>query len=437
LRKGRLLSVGLLGRLFAILLLTLTIEYVASTILYERSSRALVRDDEAHRLAEHLVIARKLVSEQSWPERPGMAERLTTSRYYIHWAGSINPGLPSQGEPTPARARMIEWEPSLAGSNLQVRLVPVGRRAQLFGALQLGDGTWLHFRAITTSAGVNAGLRRILLPLLPAAVLVVLSALLFRETLRPMRMLAHAADRIGRSGGIALPEVGPREVKRVIRAFNAMQARIHQLITDRTQALAAVGHDLRTPLARLQLRADAIPEPALRQSFETDIAEMEAMVGSLLSYVGGEDDPEKPVRTDVAVLAQTIVDDAADHGGAAVYVGQDHIEAEVRPIGLKRALANLVENALHYGRVARVAVQIEDANLVIRVDDDGPGIPEDRLAEVVQPFVRLDPARSRNTSGLGLGLAIVARAAEMEGGTLHLVNRPEGGLRAELRLPRG
>jgi signal transduction histidine kinase len=437
LRKGRILSLGLLGRLLAILLLTMAIEYLASTILYERSSRALIHDDEAHRLAEHLVIARKLVSEQSWPERPSMAARLTTDRYDVHWAGATNPHLPPEGSPTAARARMIEWEPSLAGSNLQVRLVPVGRRAQLFGALQLADGTWLRFRAIAPSVGGPLNVHRILLPLFPAGVLLLLSALLFRETLRPMRMLALAADRIGRRGGVTLPEAGPREVRRVIRAFNAMQTRIHQLITDRTQALAAVGHDLRTPLARLQLRADAIAEPALRQAFETDISEMEAMVGSLLSYVGGEDDPEKPVRTDVAVLAQTIVDDAADHGGAATYVGEDHVETEVRPIGLKRAIANLVENALHYGHSARVAVVAEERVLLIRVDDDGPGIPDDRLAEVVQPFVRLDPARSRNTSGLGLGLAIVARAAEVEGGWLRLINRPEGGLRAEMRLPRG
>jgi len=437
LRKGRILSLGLLGRLLAILLLTMAVEYLASTILYERSSRALIHDDEAHRLAEHLVIARKLVSEQSWPERPSMAARLTTDRYDVHWAGATNPNLPPEGAPAAARARMIEWEPSLADSNLQVRLVPVGRRAQLFGALQLADGTWLRFRAIAPSVGGSLNIHRILLPLFPAGILLLLSALLFRETLRPMRMLALAADRIGRRGGVTLPETGPREVRRVIRAFNAMQTRIHQLITDRTQALAAVGHDLRTPLARLQLRSDAIADPALRQAFETDITEMEAMVGSLLSYVGGEDDPEKPVRTDVAVLAQTIVDDAADHGGAATYVGDDHVEAVVRPIGLKRAIANLVENALHYGHSARVAVIAEERVLLIRVDDDGPGIPDDRLAEVVQPFVRLDPARSRNTSGLGLGLAIVARAAEVEGGWLRLANRPEGGLRAEMRLPRG
>ncbi|WBO24576.1 ATP-binding protein [Sphingomonas abietis] len=435
-RYRRPISVGLLGRLLAILLLTLAVEFVASTLLYERSSRALIRDDEAHRLAEHLVIARKLVSDQRWPERPAMAARLTTNRYDIHWSGSARPGPPVGLERGPIWMRVLDWEPSLADSDLRVQMVPVGRQAQLFGALRLADGTWLRFRATAPTGGGRPGWHRILLALLPAAVLLVLSAALFRHTLRPMAMLARAADRIGRSAGLTLPEAGPREVRRVIHAFNAMQARIHRLIVDRTEALAAVGHDLRTPLARLQLRTDAIADPALRRAFETDVAEMEAMVGSLLSYLGGEDDPETPIRTDVAILAATIVDDAIDRGGDAHYVGDDHLEAMVRPIGLKRAIGNLVENALHYGHHARVSVSAEGDRLVVRVDDDGPGIAEDQLEAVLQPFARLDPARSRNTSGLGLGLAIVARAAEAEGGVLHLANRPEGGLRAELRLPR-
>jgi signal transduction histidine kinase len=430
------ISVGLLGRLLTILLLTLAVEFVASTILYERSSRALIRDDEAHRLAEHLVIARKLMSERPWAERPAMAAWLTTNRYDIHWAGQTRLGPPDATTRGEAFDRVMEWEPSLAGSDLRVKLVAVGRSAQLFGALRLADGTWLRFRAAAPEEEEEKpGWHRILLAFLPALVLLILSALLFRHTLRPMGMLARAAGRIGRGSGLTLPEAGPTEVRRVIRAFNAMQARIHQLITDRTQALAAVGHDLRTPLARMQLRTDSIPDPSLRRAFEADVAEMEAMVGSLLSFLGGEDDPEKPVRTDVAVMAATIVDDAADRGGDATYVGQDHLEASVRPVGLKRAIGNLVENALHYGHCARVSAMIDGETLIVRVDDDGPGIPEDQLEAVLHPFSRLDPARSRNTKGLGLGLAIVVRAAEAEGGTLQLANRPEGGLRAELRLP--
>lgn len=429
------LSVGLLGRLLAILLLTLAIEFVASTILYEQSSRALIRSDEAHRLAEHLVIARKLLSDQDPSARPALASRLTTDRYDIHWAGSTAMQPPRPAERDEAYRRVLDWERSLRDGDLRVETVPVGRKAQLSGALRLNDGTWMRFRAFEPASDDQPGWHRIFLVLWPSAALLIIGALLFRHTLRPMKMLAGAADRIGRSSGVTLPEAGPTEVRHVIRAFNAMQTRIQQLINDRTEALAAVGHDLRTPLSRLQLRAELVPDPALRRAFEQDVTEMEAMVVSLLAFLGGDEDPETPVRTDVAVMAATIVDDAVDRGEDATYIGDDHLEAMVRPGGMKRAIGNLVQNALQYGGSARVGARGEGRTLVIWVDDDGPGIPEDMMAEVLHPFTRLDPARGRNTTGLGLGLAIVIRLAKIEGGELNLSNRPEGGLRAELRVP--
>lgn len=430
------LPVGLLGRLLVILLLTVGVEFAVSTWLYERSSRVLIQDDEAHRLAEHLVIARKLIAERNWAGRPAMAERLSTNRYDIHWTGSTELPPAVASDLDAMRDKVIDWEPSLKDSDMRLRVVASGRDPLLFGAFRLPDQTWIRFRAAAPTRGDAFVFHRILVALAPAALLLLVGALLFRHTLRPMGMLARGADRVGRGGSITLPESGPREVRRVIRAFNTMQARIHRLIADRTQALAAVGHDLRTPLARMQLRTDAIDDRALRHAFSGDVAEMEGMVGSLLAYLGGESDPEKPIRTDVAVMAATIVDDASDRGSDVTYVGDDHLEAAVRPIGLKRAIANLVENGVHYGGTVRVSVAEQGGLLLIRVDDDGPGIPIDRMEEVLQPFSRLDIARGRNTKGLGLGLAIVARAAEQEGGTLALSNRETGGLRAELRLPR-
>jgi signal transduction histidine kinase len=429
------LSVGLLGRLLTILLLVTGIEFAVSTALYERSSRALIRGDDAHRLAEHLVIARALVAERPWAERPAMAARLSTDRYDVHWAGRSALPPPAHADRGEASRRVLEWEPSLAGASLRVRLIRAGREAQLFGALQLTDGTWLRFRAHEPGESGWPDWSRVLGALLPAAALLALGALVFRHTLRPIDTLAAAAERIGRGGGVAVAEGGPDEVRRLIRAFNAMQARIGTLIADRTQALAAVGHDLRTPLARLGLRSDAVAEPGLRRSIGSDLAEMEAMVGSLLSFLGGEADPEVAAPIDVAVMVATVIDDAVDRGEDATYAGAAHLEARVRATGLKRAVVNLVDNALHYGGVARATVERRAEQLVIRVEDDGPGIAPERLAEVRQPFVRLDRARARNTGGLGLGLAIVARAAEAEGGALVLANRPEGGLVAELVLP--
>ena len=429
-------SVGLLGRIFAILLLTIIIEFTASTLLYERASQSSVRADEARRLAEHLVVASKLLEGGTWHDRPAMAERLTTNHYIIHWAPTL--ALPEAKSPPldKMRLQMIAWEPTLARGDMRVRLLSPETRRIVAGDLRLADGTWLRFRTAEAHYDWSLVLGRVVLALVPALGLIMLGGVLLTQTLRPMRMLARAAERVGRGGSARLPESGPREVRRVVRAFNRMQTRIHRLIDDRTQALAAVGHDFRTPLARLQLRADALGDPDQRQAFLEDIGELEAMVASLMAYLDGENDPEGPVRTDVAVLIMTLVDDVVDRGLDIQYVGPDHLEVAIRPFGLKRALANLVENALHYGGSAIVSVVELTESTILRVEDDGPGIPEDALKSVLQPFVRLDLARGRNTQGLGLGLAIVARAVELEGATLRLSNRPKGGLCAEIVLPR-
>ncbi|USI73249.1 ATP-binding protein [Sphingomonas morindae] len=433
-RRPLVRSVGLLGRLFAILFCTVVVQFAVSTLLYEQSSRYLVREDEARRLAEHLVIATKLISEQKPPERPRMAERLTTGRYRIGWAPAPPPRPPG-AELEDLRDQVIGWEPSLAGREMRLGLAP-GHHGGIGGVLRLEDGSWLRFAAAGPVALWEVVGRRILIALFPAAILALIGAALFRRTLRPIGTLARAADRVGHGGLVRVPESGPGEVRRLIRAFNTMQERIRRLIKDRTEALAAVGHDLRTPLARLRLRSDTIPDPAARRAILEDVEEMGEMLSSLLAYLGGDSDPEKPVRTDVAVLAATLVDSVQDRGLEGRYEGPDHCEWLVRPLGLKRALGNLVENALHYGGAANVTLIPRDDGLEIAVEDEGPGIPEDRIAAALQPFARLDPARGRNTSGLGLGLAIVQRAMEREGGALRLANRAEGGLRAALWLPR-
>jgi signal transduction histidine kinase len=429
------LPFGLLGRILAILLLTVVIEFGASTLLYERASRYSVREDEARRLAEHLVIARKLIAERPWQERPAMAEELTTDRYDVRWAPSLPPPPRLAAELVEMRRQIVAWEPGLAETDLRLRLNSPGRSALVAGGLSLPDGSWLYFstRAIGETWDLTIG--RVVLALVPAIALLVLGGLLIRRTLRPLGTLAHAAGRFGTGQEIILPEAGTGEVRRVIRAFNEMQNRIHNLIADRTQALAAVGHDLRTPLSRLQLRIEAVDEPELRDALGGDVAEMEAMVASLLAYLGGETDPETPVRTDLAVLVETIVDDFDDRGLPVRYTGPEHCEMAIRPVGLKRAIGNLIDNAIHYGGNADVSLAVEGDHVAIRVEDNGPGIPEEQIEAALTPFTRLDPARGRNTLGLGLGLAIVRGAVERESGTLRLVNRAAGGLCAEILLP--
>jgi signal transduction histidine kinase len=215
-----------------------------------------------------------------------------------------------------------------------------------------------------------------------------------------------------------------------------MQERIHQLIESRTQALAAVSHDLRTPLARLQLRLDAVPDTELRTELVEDVTEMNEMITSLLAFFGGQADPEPPTLVDLAVMVSTLVNSATDRGLDATYDGPEHLEVRLRISGMRRAVSNLIENALHYGDRAAVTLSGQaGGGVLLTVADRGPGIPPEQFREVLQPFSRLDEARARNTGGLGMGLAIVATAVEREGGELALANRPDGGLIASITLP--
>ena len=412
-------------------------EFSASTLLYERASELSLQEDQAHRLAEHLEVSRKLLESRPNTQRAQIAKELGTEHYAIGWRGT-KPAIRTFAPPLASMQRqIIGWEPKLARTELRLDLPTIANGSTVSGILRLGDGSWMTFQMRGLTEGWQLSVGRVLRALLPALLLLLFSALLIRSTLQPLRKLIHAAGQVGLGWREPLPETGTTEIKSLIHAFNEMQVRIHQLIESRTQALAAVSHDLRTPLARLQLRLDALGDARVGPELRSDINEMDEMIGSLLAFLGGDSDPEKPVLVDLAVVAATLIDNAADRGEDARYVGPDHLEIRVRVSAVRRAISNLIENALHYGGQVRVRLEEPGGDLVqLTVEDDGPGIPEDRIEEVLRPFFRLDEARARNTKGLGLGLAIVVGVVEAEGGTLTLVNRPEGGLSVTIQLPR-
>lgn len=432
-------SFGLAGRIVAILLLTIVLEFAVSTLLYERASQFAVREDEAHRLAEHLVISRKLVAEAPVADRAAMAQGLTTDRYALLWERKLAPPPPIAPSLDGMRAQVLAWEPSLAESDLRLRLTSPGRHSIVIGGLKLPDGSWLYFQTLEPLVTINLTFERLALTLIPAVGFLLLGGLLVRRMLFPLRRLAEAADDFGQPGGegVEVPESGPGEVRRVTGAFNRMQSRIQRLISDQSQALAAVGHDLRTPLARLKLRADGIDDGELRKAVDHDVAEMEAMITSLLAFLGGNEEPEKPVRSDLAVLCETIVDHLRDAGHEADYVGPDHLEMILRPMALRRAINNLTDNAARYGEHVWLRLSQSAQGVTIVVEDDGPGIAEEDMPRVLEPFVRLDDARQRDTVGFGLGLPIVLRTVESLGGTFTLSERQGGGLRTEILLPHG
>ncbi|KQM80548.1 histidine kinase [Xylophilus sp. Leaf220] len=253
---------------------------------------------------------------------------------------------------------------------------------------------------------------------------------------QPVRRLAAAARELGRDIHRApLAEDGTVECREATRVFNGMQAQIRRQLDDRNRFVAAVSHDLRTPLTRLRLRAEVLEHAADRESFGRDIREMDAMIRSTLDYLAGEADPEPHEPLDLPALLTSIADDLCD-AGHAVRVAGTAAPLRVQPLALRRCVSNLVENAIRYGGSADIALHDGPAGVRIEVADSGPGIPEAELEKVMAPFYRLDASRNRHSGGVGLGLSIAHDIAVRHGGRLMLRNRPSGGLVATLALPR-
>ncbi|HWW32431.1 MAG TPA: ATP-binding protein [Steroidobacteraceae bacterium] len=302
-------------------------------------------------------------------------------------------------------------------------------------AVRFPDGGSEVFR-ITRMPG-GAPLPRNLRVNLTLLVLILVIALYVtaRSITRPLSALARAADSVGRDARPErLPEVGARELRDAARAFNTMQDRLRRYLDSRSRVLAAMSHDLKTPLTRLRLQVETLDDPALQARIGKELTEMELMVREALSLFRGLDDGEPAVPVEVNELLAGIVQQFADMGAVTVS-GRALAPFTGKAQALKRLLTNLISNAINFGSRATVLVE-DNGDLVIRVRDQGPGIPEGELERVFEPFHRLEQSRNRDSGGTGLGLTIARDIAQAHGGTLVLTNLPGGGLEAALRLPR-
>lgn len=425
---------GLPERLLAVFLLVLVVDVVTNSLLFERVNSFELRRDDAERIAENLVLASRSLERVNSAERAEVARGLSTGRFALEW---VPPGERARRSLDLAslREQVVEMAPELALADLELHLEELPGKGNIGGSVRLSDRSTLRFHTHAYAAWkLTAG--RLISMILPTLLLVALAWVLVRATLKPLRSLIGASRHLGSGPPKPVPERGPDELRALIRALNEMQERIHQSLADRTQTMLALGHDLKTPLARMRLRLDdGQVDPEVRDGIAHDIDEMRQLLDSLQAYVDSDGHSIPPERVDIAVMAETLVNTAADHGADARYEGVSSLEIRVRPVPIRRALSNLIENAIHYGGSARVFVRKDGQGAEIVVEDSGPGIPEDRIADALQPFVRLDTARARDTAGMGLGLAIVRKAVRIEDGTLDLRNRPEGGLRATIRLP--
>lgn len=273
---------------------------------------------------------------------------------------------------------------------------------------------------------------------LTLAIFFVLAAVVVRMITRSLKRLARAAEDLGANPERApLQASGPHEVRSVITAFNRMQSQIARYVLERTRLLGAISHDLKTPLARMRLRTELLPDSAVRARFARDLDEMDSMVGSTLEFLSSLGESPQRVPVDVGALIESLCEDFRETGADLSTYGGTRAPFIANPLSLRRCLANLIENALRYGGSAEVSVEDGEQALRITVRDRGAGIPDAELERVFDPYFRLDVSRNRNRGGTGLGLSIARNIARWHGGDIRLCNAAEGpGLIAELTLPR-
>ncbi len=352
-------------------------------------------------------------------ERQGtqVAEIVATER-----APGVDPLLRQLGEAAP------RW---------QERLREAPHDLLVVGLRQQGSTTWQVARLAVPPPDRAIVRTLVAQTVLLFLVLVGLLYFVLRRITRPLHALAESTRRFGSVGAPEEPlsASGPDDVKRLIEAHNAMQARIGSMLDEKDVMLGAIGHDLKTPLAALRVRIESVEDAAARDKMAATIEDITRTLDEILSLarIGRSDSP--PEMTELGALAESVVEEFEDMGRPVTLETEGRVAAPVHLTWLKRGLRNLVTNALRYAGSAHISILRDSGVAVLRVDDDGPGIPEARIAEMLEPFTRGEASRNRETGGAGLGLTLARAVAEQHGGTLRLANRPEGGLRAEIRIP--
>ncbi len=304
-------------------------------------------------------------------------------------------------------------------------------------AVKLADASWVVFDAPRRFWGLDQFERTGVVVALLAVIVVGISLVAALQLSRPIRHFAEGLRRFGKDPRSApLAVAGPFEMQDAIRAFNAMQSQIQAFVSDRTAMLAAISHDLRTPLTRIRLRGELMEDANQRSRLFRDVADMQAMVDSALSFFRDDGREEEPTSFDLPELLKTIVDDFADQGHAVGYRGPDRLTFKGRPFALKRAFSNIIDNAIKYGGGGEIDLRRTEPAVEVIVRDEGPGIPPEAQSRVFEPFYRLERSRNRGTGGVGLGLTSTRSVIQAHGGSIELRNRETGGLEVSASLPR-
>lgn len=396
---------------------------------YERyiSSRSMMLSNLEQDVATSVAILDRLPAAERAAWLPRLERR--TYRYRLD-QGLAGEAMPSS-DPPMAAASIVK----AIGSDYRLTFLEIpGPNAHFQAHLNLADGAPLTIDVTPAPVPVARWLPVVLL--IQLAVLLLCTWLAVRLAIGPLTRLAQAVDNLDPDQpGVQLDESGPREVRYAAVAFNALQARIAAHLKERMQLLAAISHDLQTPITRMKLRVEVMDEGVERDKFGSDLDEMEHLVREGVAYARSMDSStEATCRVNLDAFLDSLVFDYQDSGAQVERHGSSGTLLETRPHALRRVLVNLVDNALKFAGAAELQVSREGSTTIIRVLDNGPGIPGDELDEVLKPFYRVEGSRNRSTGGTGLGLAIAHQLIQAMGGRLTLSNREQGGLCAQIEL---
>jgi signal transduction histidine kinase len=427
-------------------IVTLSLVYVFALIAGPWAHEPL---SESGLLQEAVDLIR--VIEAAPPElRASLAAAASNREHRVHWLSAHSEGA---GALTDAMERNHEGTASHTISALthqpvvvlvaadqpswpaRLNLDRAGTPQYLLG-VRLHDASWVAFTLSRRSWGLNGPWQWMIRIVFLAISIALVTAIAARRFATPIKRLAAAVREFGvNPNAPPIAEAGPRELRQVIRTFNEMQTQIQKFVAHRTMMLAAISHDLRTPLTRMRLRGELIEDPEQQARLFRDVDEMQQMVDGALAFFRDDAVAEPNTAFDLPQVLLTIVNDYADQKIEIRYTGPAHSVYHGRPFALKRAFDNLVQNAIKYATPPELELARGPHAITVLVRDRGPGIPEKLLKTVFDPYYRVEKSRNRNTGGVGLGLTVALAVVQGHGGEIHLRNLPEGGLEARVVLP--
>lgn len=457
--RRKLWPSGIAGRLTLVILALMILVLWASAAFYVQDRAQTTFKLLSESVADRVGVIVPLLERTPAGDRENLLRALNSPTLWIGLTEGRRPRIPRGWHPDRRHeSDILAVLPDLGGRRVIVRRfslwgrgdqasppMPGGRpappdllnsRVKILVAVALNEGGWIHFVGSTDTTSLRWAVRMMFWIVLATVLVVAVSFWTVHRMTRPLRRFADAAERIGLDvRSPPLPETGSRELRNATRAFNRMQGRLRRFVDDRTMMLAAISHDLRTMLTRLKLRAEFIDDAEQQQKAIADLDEMQSMLDSTLAFARDDAADESRTQTDIATLVRSLCDDMADAGETVTCHGPDRLSYVCAPGAIKRAVQNLLVNAVKYGGEASVKVSDESDRIDITVSDKGPGIPGDRREDVFRPFYRLENSRNRETGGSGLGLAVARSIARRHGGDIVFEDAVGTGLIARLSLP--